>query len=149
MGYKIKSHPGMKFALVRVFSSKHPLIYHRNYVITSSKLNWNHESHCKVLNILWHHFYGLQECRPWKIVVDLFLLLFCVFFALLLQLQAPTHCHKFGSFLSLLRRKIIFKKTKNKTADTAWHVMSFPWFILSSSDHSSRPISVWGLAQLL
>ena len=26
--------------------------------------------HCKVLNILWHHFYGLEECRPWKIVVD-------------------------------------------------------------------------------
>ena len=28
--------------------------------------------HCKVLNILWRHFYGLQEGRPWKIVVDLF-----------------------------------------------------------------------------
>ena len=27
--------------------------------------------HCKVLNILWRHFYGLYECRPWKIVVDL------------------------------------------------------------------------------
>ena len=69
---KSKSHPGTKFAQVRVFSCKHPLIYHRNYVITSSKLNWNHESHCKVLNILWHHFYSLQECRPWKIVIDLF-----------------------------------------------------------------------------
>ena len=29
--------------------------------------------HCKVLNILWRHFYGLYECRPWKIVVDWFL----------------------------------------------------------------------------
>ena len=27
----------------------------------------------KVLNILWRHFYGLYECRPWKIVVDWFL----------------------------------------------------------------------------
>ena len=24
-----------------------------------------------VLNILWRHFCGLEECRPWKIVVDL------------------------------------------------------------------------------
>ena len=69
---KSKSHPGMKLAPVRVFSCKHPLIYHRNEVIRCSKLNWNHEPHCKVLKILWHHFYGLQECRPWKIVVDLF-----------------------------------------------------------------------------
>ena len=28
--------------------------------------------HCKGLNILWRHFYGQQECRPWKIGVDLF-----------------------------------------------------------------------------
>ena len=28
--------------------------------------------HCKVLNISWRHFYGLSECRSWKIVVDLF-----------------------------------------------------------------------------
>ena len=24
--------------------------------------------HFKVLNNLWRHFYGLQECGPWKIV---------------------------------------------------------------------------------
>ena len=22
--------------------------------------------HCFVLDILWPHFYGLKECRPWK-----------------------------------------------------------------------------------
>ena len=38
----------------------------------------------------------------------------------------------------MLRSKIIFTKTKNKTADTAWYVMSFPWSTLSSSDRSSR-----------
>ena len=30
--------------------------------------------HSKALNILWRHFFGLQECRVWKIVVDFFFL---------------------------------------------------------------------------
>ena len=52
------------------FSMVYTLIDHRNDVIKCSKLKWNHESqagqwfHCKVLNILWRHFYGLYECRP-------------------------------------------------------------------------------------
>ena len=36
---------------------------------------------CKVLNILWCHFYSLSECRPWKIVVEFFLLLFFYFYS--------------------------------------------------------------------
>ncbi len=53
------------------------LIDHRNDVRKCSKLKWNRETlaewfHCKVLDILWRHFYGLLECRPWKNVVDLF-----------------------------------------------------------------------------
>ena len=40
-----------------------------------------------------------MDCRPWKIVVDLF---FTITF-------------------------IFLRKTKNKTTGTAWHVMSFPW----------------------
>ena len=36
--------------------------------------------HCKVLNILWRHFYVLYECRPWKIVVDLFFTITFIFF---------------------------------------------------------------------
>ena len=35
--------------------------------------------HSKVLNILWRHFYGLQECRQWKIVVDLFFTITFIF----------------------------------------------------------------------
>ena len=27
--------------------------------------------HCQVSDILWRHFYGLYECKPWKHVVDL------------------------------------------------------------------------------
>ena len=38
--------------------------------------------HCKVLNILWRHFYVLYECRPWKIVVDLFFTITFIFFFL-------------------------------------------------------------------
>ena len=38
-------------------------------------LQWNHSPAAPgstwVLNILWRHFYGIWECRPWKIVVDL------------------------------------------------------------------------------
>ena len=38
-------------------------------------LQWNHSPVARgstwVLNILWHHFYGLEECRSRKIVVDL------------------------------------------------------------------------------
>ena len=38
-------------------------------------LQWNHSPAARgstwVLKILWRHSYGLQECRPWKIVVDL------------------------------------------------------------------------------
>ena len=36
--------------------------------------------HCKVLNILMRHFYRLLECRPWKIVVDLFFTITVYFF---------------------------------------------------------------------
>ena len=36
--------------------------------------------HCKVLNILWRHFYGLYECRPWKIVVDLLFTITFIFY---------------------------------------------------------------------
>ena len=38
-------------------------------------LQWNHSPAAPgstwVLNILWRHFCGIWECRPWKIVVDL------------------------------------------------------------------------------
>ena len=52
------------------FSMVFTLIDHRNDVIKCSKLKWNHEKQagewfqCKVLNILWRHFYGLYKCRP-------------------------------------------------------------------------------------
>ena len=36
--------------------------------------------HWKVLNILWGHFYGLWERRPWKIAVDLFFTITFIFF---------------------------------------------------------------------
>ena len=35
--------------------------------------------HCKVFNTLWRHFYGLLECKPWKIVVDLFFTITFIF----------------------------------------------------------------------
>ena len=52
------------------------LIDHRNDTIKCSKLCSETTSCRRVVSlefydILWHHFYGLQECRPWKIVVDL------------------------------------------------------------------------------
>ena len=31
--------------------------------------------HCPVLDILWRHFYGLWECRPWKNAIDLFFII--------------------------------------------------------------------------
>ena len=43
--------------------------------------------HCKVVNILWRHFCGLEECRPWKIVVDLF---FTITFILLRKTKKET-----------------------------------------------------------
>ena len=36
--------------------------------------------HCKLLKILWRHFYGLYECGPWKIVFDLFFKITFIFF---------------------------------------------------------------------
>ena len=77
--------------------------------------------HCKVLNILWHHFYGLQECRPWKIiVVDLFLTITFIFF---------------------------YQKPKTKQPALLDRLLHFHVYTLI--DHSSQPISAQGFAQLL
>ena len=59
--------------------------------------------------------------------------------------EISSHMLKFGSSLSMLRGKIIFKKTKNKTSGTAWHVTSFPCSILSQTialDQSAREDSL-------
>ena len=47
------------------------LIDHRNDTIKCSNVRLRLVVSLEFYDILWHHFYGLQECRTWKIVVDL------------------------------------------------------------------------------
>ena len=111
--------------------------------------------HCKVLNILWRHFYGLYECRPWKIVIDLFFTItfifsflrsfsknnctkrrfscsfsyFCSTFAASSTnslSEISPHMLKFGSSLSMFRSKIIF--TKNQKQNNRQCVT---WYVIS------------------
>ena len=76
---------------------------------------------------------------------------FLVFFLYIGSTFAAPHMLKFGSSLSMLRSKIIFKKTKNKTSGTVWHVTSFPRSILSQTmalDQSAREDSLSYIVKL-
>ena len=60
------------------FSMVNTLIDHRNDVIKCSKLKWNHEPQVSGFTAKFWTFFSVNsivhliECRPWKIVVDLF-----------------------------------------------------------------------------
>ena len=76
--------------------------------------------HCKVSNIFIFYFYGLQECRTWKIVVDLF-------------------------FYNNIYFSAKNQKQNNRHYVT-YYVISMVYTLI---DHSSRPISARGFALLL
>ena len=129
------------------FSMFYTLIDDRNDAIKCPNLKWNHEPQVSGITAkfwtLWYHFYGLYECRLWKIVVDLFFtitfifsflwsfsknncakrrfsycfLYFCSTFVASStnsQSEISPQTLKFGYSLSMFRSKIIFTKNRKQ-----------------------------------
>ena len=64
--------PSPDFLSLNCYSVLAPKQTHQIFFMVCALID---QVHRQVLNILWRNFYGQKECRPWKNLVDFFLII--------------------------------------------------------------------------